>query len=541
MEDKNLLEKGQIEVSKKTLLHISEGIYRTEGSAIKELINNSFDANAKKVIVNTNYPQFDIITIQDDGDGMTETEFLRIVKGGIGDSLKAKSHIDNNRPVIGRLGIGILSIAQICRSFTIISHHEESKTAFRGRMMFRTDVDNVAKGENKAMYDIGIWELEDRIDYDDSKKGVLIFTKDLRQSFLKRFKESKKINHERNTTPIDFGKLINLYYENNFKITKELGPYFELIWELSNLLPIPYFNGTPIRPEVSKTIKQITKKEDLNEFKYVSGQAFLSAKNTELELYEFEVIFDDIKIFRPIKMPFPINNRYGDIQETQLYYFEYDNIVRKRRLNFFGYFFAQEMAIKPRDLKGLQIRIKNVGIGIHDATFLKYDKIESPRDNWLTGEIYVENGLESALNIDRDSFNENDEHYYILREQVHKMLSELVFPSISSLQRKRNKIKREEKLIHNSQFYQTKIYGVFRKYFINYEITFEENLDNHIEIFPDESLIFIPIELITANNKVKMDIFSKSAISILDNLRLLFTSSIAIEDGFQAISKSILE
>jgi hypothetical protein len=212
------IDKGQIEVSKKTLLHISEGIYRTEGSALKELINNSFDANATKVIVNTNYPQFDILTIQDDGDGMTEDEFLRIVKGGIGDSPKAhRKH--GTRPLIGRLGIGILSVAQICRSFTIISHCRKSKTAFKGRMIFRTDVDEEAK-ENKASYDIGIWRLEEKMEYDTSKKGVLIFTKDLRQSFLKRFRESKFIQG-RNSTPIDFHKLLELYYNNSFKMVKE--------------------------------------------------------------------------------------------------------------------------------------------------------------------------------------------------------------------------------------------------------------------------------------------------------------------------------
>ncbi|MGF1669262.1 MAG: ATP-binding protein, partial [Balneolaceae bacterium] len=140
-----MIDSGEITVSKKTLLHVSEGIYRSAGSAIKELISNSFDANANNVSITTNYPRFEFLSIQDDGEGMQVEEFLRIVKGGIGDSLKATHDIKNGRPLIGKLGIGILAIAQICRSFTIISHHRKTKSAFKGRMTFSTGIDKIAK------------------------------------------------------------------------------------------------------------------------------------------------------------------------------------------------------------------------------------------------------------------------------------------------------------------------------------------------------------------------------------------------------------
>ncbi|CAN5647445.1 hypothetical protein BH10BAC5_BH10BAC5_22870 [soil metagenome] len=536
MDLEKFIDKGEIEVSKKTLLHISEGIYRTEGSALKELINNSFDANANKVIINTNYPQFDILTIQDDGDGMTENEFLRIVKGGIGDSPKASSK-NNKRPIIGRLGIGILSVAQICRSFTIISHCEKSKTAFRGKMIFRTDVDEVAKKENKESYDIGKWQLEEKINYDKEKKGVLIFTKDLRQSFLKRFRENSAIiNHTKNTTPVNYDHLIELYYNNNYKMVKEQGPYYELIWELCNLLPLPYLNKTPLREKLGNKLVLYNKRDQ--KIRYESAVDFISKKNEELISYNFSVIFDDIKLFRPIKLPYPILNNSGSTQEVQLFYFEYDNIVRKRRLKCYGYFFAQEMAIKPRDLKGIQIRIKNVGIGVHDATFMKYGKIEAPRDNWLTGEIYVEEGLESALNIDRDSFNENDEHYYILKEQIHKYLSEIVFPTISSFQRKRNIAKREINKENYLTYYKSNLNRTLKKYFIKFEFLYKTI--NNFEIDKKKKILIIPSELITTNSDFKMEIFSKSAITLLDFLRVELKNPEDIENAFKEISKVIL-
>lgn len=536
MSDSNIDSKGQISVSKKTLLHISEGIYRTEGSAIKELINNSFDAKATKVIINTNYPLFDILSCQDNGEGMSKDEFLRIVTGGIGDSPKAKISV-STRPTIGRLGIGILAIAQICRSFTIISHHEKTKTAFRGRMIFRTDVDEVAKMESKENYEIGTWILEEEMDYEEANRGVLVFTQDLRQSFIKRFKESEVIKkNEKNNSSLEFKHLLSQFYENNFKMVKELGPYFELIWELCNLLPVTYYNGTPIRNNFLKSIQ----KHNFSSSTLVNkdGIDFIAKKQSELLSYDFNVVFDDIKLFRPIQLPYPIHNRNNELQESQIFYLEYDKIVRKRRLKFYGYIIAQEMAIKPRDLKGIQIRIKNVGIGSHDPTLLKYDKIESPRDNWISGEIYVEEGLESALNIDRDSFNENDEHYYILRSQLHSFLGELVFPTISSNQRKRNKIKQEGNFDKKKLQIMADLKSLFTSRFKGTAISFDDV--DEIQFNKRQKKIILPSVLLSKNSKARMEVFSRILMDVLDNLREAKTGKEDIESFINKFSTIVL-
>src|SRR5262249_22366966 len=46
-----------------------------------------------------------------------------------------------------------------------------------------------------------------------------------------------------------------------------------------------------------------------------------------------------------------------------------------------------------------------------------------------SGEIYLENGLEDALNIDRHGFNEVHPHYMALQHHLHKLLNEVVFPA----------------------------------------------------------------------------------------------------------------
>src|SRR5262249_47803222 len=55
---------------------------------------------------------------------------------------------------------------------------------------------------------------------------------------------------------------------------------------------------------------------------------------------------------------------------------------------------------------------------------------EGPRSRWVTGEIYLDQGLEDALNIDRDSFNRFHPEYRVVQEYVHKILRENIFPEV---------------------------------------------------------------------------------------------------------------
>src|SRR6266851_54824 len=114
-----------IYLSAKVFGHLSQGLYRTPAGAIKELISNSFDADARLVKLHTGFPNFETFSCQDDGKGMSQDEFRRLMNRGIGTSYKRSLTAittDLGRPFIGRLGLGILSLAQICTRFEIVSH-----------------------------------------------------------------------------------------------------------------------------------------------------------------------------------------------------------------------------------------------------------------------------------------------------------------------------------------------------------------------------------------------------------------------------------
>ena len=102
-----------------------------------------------------------------------------------------------------------------------------------------------------------------------------------------------------------------------------------------------------------------------------------------------------------------------------------------KNLAFHGYILVQEgLSLRPDELRGILIRIKNVSIGYYDPSMLDYRFNEGPRSRWLTGEIFVDEGLEDALNIDRDSFNRFHPQFRAIQRHVHYILQKEVFPDV---------------------------------------------------------------------------------------------------------------
>ena len=112
-----------IKVGEKALAHLSRGIYRSPASALRELVSNAWDANANTVTINTNFPNFLQVVVEDDGDGFSKEQFRDLMEGGIGNSAKREDgrELQYGRPMIGRLGIGLLAMAQISGKFSVSS------------------------------------------------------------------------------------------------------------------------------------------------------------------------------------------------------------------------------------------------------------------------------------------------------------------------------------------------------------------------------------------------------------------------------------
>ncbi len=441
---------GKIKVADITLFQLSRGLYRSTACAFKELVNNSFDAYATEVRIYTNFPGFDFISCVDNGKGMSLEEFKGYFdEEGVGTCLKRKGgerYTEGKgfkRPIIGKLGIGMMSIGQICHSFEIESHYvrDGKPSAYKAEVVLE-DVDLPLPEEverdpkfDARHIDVGTWSLGDPIEFDEKKIGFRIYSTDVRDTFRREMETGlKSMGSERKKLSFSLAELHKQFFDKKNSI-RECTPYLETIWELETLCPIPYRTDNGRFPVNVERFKEGAKKTT----EFAKAMDFLERRQKQLLGYKFKVVFDGINLKRSIQLP--TEKKEGIY--PKLYFVDFDEVVYTDRLKFSGYVFAQvQKALIPRELSGLQIRLRDVGIGGYDNTFLKYYKtVETIRGRWISGEIFVDCGLEDALNIDRDSFNEHDEHYKKLQEFIHDKINK-VFNEVTALAKGRSESKR---------------------------------------------------------------------------------------------------
>ena len=400
----------KISVHEKALAHLSRGLYRSPASALRELVSNAWDANATHVLISTNYPQFVQISVQDNGDGFSRDEFEKLMAGGIGNSEKRR--VDrpriHGRPLIGRLGIGMLGIAQICGRFEVSSkpkHGDPFRADVRLYDLMREKLDSddpsIVKDDALATgvreVDVGEYEFLP-VEEDALTRGTRITSDDVHPTFIRSFRDSLKVPKYKEP-PLDWVKCLAII--SGVHTLHELGDYWKLLWELSASCPIPYINADAVP---HGAVKEIQKR---------------------LVAYEFSVGVDGITLAKPVRLR---GNPGGYTVEKIPLVFQN---VYGRKLEFEGYIAVQEgRQLQPDELRGTMIRIKNVGVGYYDASFMDYPYNEGPRAKWVTGEVYVHSGLEDALNVDRDSFNRFHPEYRALQQYVWDLLRTKVFPKV---------------------------------------------------------------------------------------------------------------
>ena len=393
----------EINVSRKILANVSSGIYRTPANALKEIVSNAFDAGAHRVYISTNAPYFDVFTCEDDGQGMSAQEFKEIMKriGSSGKRSRGCVNPKTGRPIIGKIGIGLLSVAQICNKFSVISKQKGTKKYFHAIVDLK-QFDDVEKEQSyktgKGGIALGKYEIEEDLtdEVGAERHYTKIIMEDLKEGFQKKLLQEETKRTFRITEEASKSDLfVNFIESIKAKSFNEVAQYDQLIWELSLLCPVEYVDNGPL-PDNSVLKKEIAK----------------------LQEYDFKIIVDGYEIRKPILFP-----TSEDLTKENADYKVYPRIEVSEKmgnvtLSYTGYVFHQRKRIQPAELQGILIRIKGVAVGAYDRSFLHYPKAEGPMPNQLSGEIFVEEGLEEALNIDRNSFNETHSHYLKIQQHL---------------------------------------------------------------------------------------------------------------------------
>ena len=72
--------KLSLDTDDRVLARVTDGIYRQPASAIRELIANAYDADAKHVVVLTDAPRYSEILVRDDGNGMSAEVLVNLIQ-----------------------------------------------------------------------------------------------------------------------------------------------------------------------------------------------------------------------------------------------------------------------------------------------------------------------------------------------------------------------------------------------------------------------------------------------------------------------------
>lgn len=248
--------------------------------------------------------------------------------------------------------------------------------------------------------------------------------------------------------------------------------YLGMIWKLSLSLPLEYLDRHPFEltgssgvlfydyPKEKKQSERIFPKENTSIRKHLRLRSGEKGQSDD-----FSVILDGIKLKRPISLPLKLEKpsrikapvMMVSRQDNPFYGKDIDRAGGK--LSFDAYLYWNSK-ITPKDTAGVLIRIREASGTLFDSTFLNYQVSEQTRLRQITAEIFVHEGLDSAINIDRESFNYSHPHFLFIQRWLHNALRLLVnrLKALSTEDLLREKEQRQATMRANRQSHAVEIW-----------------------------------------------------------------------------------
>lgn len=433
-----------LQVAAQIIKHISAGLYRSPGSSIKELLSNSFDADATDVEVKFyfSYPNsnlyLDKITIRDNGSGMSIKD-LYYVFTHVGASEKNTSKVaqltpKKHRKTVGRMGIGMLSVASACRGFVVRTKKADETREYIAKISLAFFDDTIQRTESMDKSKLGNVQLMSRhvggydsyteVEISDFKPPFLeSIVPTIQTSYLWTKPRGKSSDEE--------------YFEDFIENIQSLGKLGRLalidrlITDIGCMGPVEYLPDGPIRSKVVinseefpipgtdsqeyKKIKNNTKELDFN----VRIRLITSIQNNNTERNSF-------KLFKPFLYPSVELVKMIGFDNLDPYVYvlperndailnddgEYENVVVN------GYYYHQSRRINPAEYSGLLFRVFNVGLGNEFSDPMKFfvDTYMIQQQSFV--EVHLDEGFQQIVNLDREGLFEGSNVYRYLKNYL---------------------------------------------------------------------------------------------------------------------------
>jgi len=388
---------GDIVVGSRIIDYLSSGLYESPASCLKELVNNSYDADAKTVHVLVK-PDADTIAIEDDGLGMTKDDFVRHF-GRISESYKREGndHTPSGRPKIGKIGIGFIAANELCDVMEIYSTVKGSEELLHvvidfGVMRNPDDLRRV-EGDEEG-FKKGDYAGEVSLDVAASEHFTKIYLKKIRGPARESLVGAAPPLPDMRAQTI-YGLRPETIRDRlaNLDTWSSLDDYSRTRLGVALNVPVAY----PERwvPE--------------------SSEGEVSRFTKRIDGLGFEVIYDGSRLEKPVVLD-EQRDRPGHLLRT--YKFEGERVALE------GYLFARHGILKPTEMNGVLIRIRNAAVGEYVRDFIDFPSGTGQLfQRWVSGEIYADDRLEEALNIDRKTLRETHPAYVELKQWLHATLT----------------------------------------------------------------------------------------------------------------------
>jgi hypothetical protein len=405
---------GEITVSSRVIDQLSSGLYKDPADCLKELVNNSFDADATTVRMLVK-PDANTVIIEDDGRGLTRATFERHFKR-IAESHKRDDDdfTSRGRPKIGKIGIGFIAANEICERMEIESSVEGSVERLSVEIDFALMREDLASRKRessdlaKADYSGAVYH-----DEDPGAHYTRVFLRDVRGEARDVLSGAQENQGDRSLYGLSPTSVQSRLMNPDLRTWDEFDSYSRASLQIALNVPVQYHEEW--------APKQVRSK--------------LKSFADSVRELDFDVILDGTSLRKPVVLT-------DGGHQTLLHRFKLDGASVGGE----GYFFARGGRIKPTELNGLLVRIRNAAVGDYDDSFLDWPGFRSALfQDWISGEFWADDRLEDALNIDRRTLRGTHPAYVEMRSLVHAEFQKFLARVRRELYGQRSNAKKQER------------------------------------------------------------------------------------------------
>jgi hypothetical protein len=299
----------------------------------------------------------------------------------------------SGRPTIGKIGIGFIAANELCEEMEIFTTKQGSTTVLHVVVDFSAMREPSAERKlNDSSVKKGDYYGE-RLDAPKGDHYTRIFLRALRGGARELFNATKRARGVEGEGASLYGlrpESIRTRLRAAPRSWAEFDFYSQTMLGLALNVPIRYASGWVPGPHRAKV-------RDLEDHVRDLG---------------FRVNYDGTELYKPTVL------EPGDARNVLTTFH-----IQGEKVSARGYLYAKHGTLFPTELNGVLIRIRNAAVGGYDPTFLDYpNSMYTLFQRWVSGELWADDRLEEAMNIDRATLRPIDPAFAELQTLFHQEL-----------------------------------------------------------------------------------------------------------------------